>query len=37
VKPNDLSRVDAAFFTLNGWVSMLFFAFCSADVILELL
>ncbi|MFN0207027.1 MAG: UbiA-like polyprenyltransferase [Planctomycetota bacterium] len=24
VRPNDLSRVNAAFFTLNGWVSVLF-------------
>jgi 4-hydroxybenzoate polyprenyltransferase len=34
VKPNDLSRVDAAFFTMNGWVSMLFFVFWAADVLL---
>lgn len=27
VKPDDLSRVDAAFFTLNGWVSILFLGF----------
>lgn len=25
VKPDDLSKVQAAFFTANGWVSMLFF------------
>ncbi len=25
VKPNDLSRVNAAFFTLNGYVSLIFF------------
>jgi 4-hydroxybenzoate polyprenyltransferase len=31
VKPNDLSRVDAAFFTLNGYVSVLFFLFWAAD------
>src|SRR5579871_4117813 len=24
VKSNDLSRVNAAFFTMNGWVSVLF-------------
>ncbi|MFN7998661.1 MAG: UbiA-like polyprenyltransferase [Bryobacteraceae bacterium] len=33
VKPNDLSRVDAAFFTMNGYVSMLFFLFWAADVL----
>jgi len=33
VKPNDLSRVDAAFFTMNGYVSMLFFVFWAADVL----
>jgi 4-hydroxybenzoate polyprenyltransferase len=32
VKPNDLSRVDAAFFTMNGWVSVLFFCFWAADI-----
>ena len=32
VKPNDLSRVNAAFFTMNGWVSVLFFLFWAADV-----
>ncbi len=35
VKPNDLSRVNAAFFTMNGWVSVLFFLFWTADVILH--
>ena len=32
VKANDLSRIDAAFFTVNGWVSMLFFMFWAADL-----
>jgi 4-hydroxybenzoate polyprenyltransferase len=32
VKATDLSRVDAAFFTMNGWVSVLFFVFWAADV-----
>jgi 4-hydroxybenzoate polyprenyltransferase len=27
VKPNDLSKLDAAFFTMNGIISMTFFAF----------
>jgi 4-hydroxybenzoate polyprenyltransferase len=34
VKPNDLSRVNAAFFTMNGWVSVLFFVFWAADILL---
>lgn len=34
VRNDDLSRVDAAFFTLNGWVSVLFFAFWAADICL---
>jgi 4-hydroxybenzoate polyprenyltransferase len=33
VKANDLSRVDAAFFTMNGYVSVLFFVFWAADVL----
>ncbi|HKX00651.1 MAG TPA: UbiA-like polyprenyltransferase [Bryobacteraceae bacterium] len=34
VKADDLSRVNAAFFTMNGWVSVLFFVFWAADVFL---
>ncbi|MGD0497796.1 MAG: UbiA-like polyprenyltransferase [Bryobacteraceae bacterium] len=34
VKPWDLSRVNAAFFTMNGWVSVLFFLFWAADIFL---
>ena len=34
VKPTDLSRVDAAFFTMNGYVSVLFFLFWAADILL---
>jgi len=34
VKPDDLSRVDAAFFTMNGYVSVLFFLFWAADIFL---
>lgn len=34
VKPDDLSRVDAAFFTINGYVSILFFVFWAADIFL---
>ena len=32
VKEDDLSRVDAAFFTMNGYVSVLFFLFWAADI-----
>jgi 4-hydroxybenzoate polyprenyltransferase len=32
VKATDLSRVDAAFFTVNGYVSVLFFLFWAADM-----
>ena len=32
VKADDLSRVNAAFFTVNGYVSVLFFVFWAADV-----
>jgi 4-hydroxybenzoate polyprenyltransferase len=34
VSPHDLSRVNAAFFTANGYVSMLFFLFWCADMLL---
>jgi 4-hydroxybenzoate polyprenyltransferase len=34
VKANDLSRVNAAFFTMNGYVSVLFFVFWAADIFL---
>jgi 4-hydroxybenzoate polyprenyltransferase len=33
VKPTDLSRVNAAFFTMNGYVSVLFFLFWAVDVL----
>lgn len=33
VKPNDLSRVNLAFFTLNGFVSVGFFVFVLADLL----
>ncbi len=35
VKADDLSRVDAAFFTVNGYVSVLFFLFWAATSILR--
>jgi 4-hydroxybenzoate polyprenyltransferase len=34
VKPHDFSRVNAAFFTMNGYVSVLFFLFWAADMLL---
>ena len=34
VKPHDLSRINAAFFTMNGYVSVLFFLFWAADILL---
>jgi 4-hydroxybenzoate polyprenyltransferase len=34
VKAQDLSRVNAAFFTMNGYVSVLFFLFWAADIFL---
>ena len=33
VKATDLSRVDAAFFTMNGYVSVIFFVFWACDVL----
>jgi 4-hydroxybenzoate polyprenyltransferase len=33
VSPADLSRMDAAFFTMNGFVSMVFFVFVAAAVL----
>jgi 4-hydroxybenzoate polyprenyltransferase len=34
VRPGDLHRLDAAFFTVNGVISVVFFAFVAADVLL---
>jgi 4-hydroxybenzoate polyprenyltransferase len=33
VKPSDLSRINAAFFTINGFVSILFFVTWAADLL----
>jgi 4-hydroxybenzoate polyprenyltransferase len=33
VRPTDFSRVNAAFFTMNGWVSVLFFLSWAADIL----
>ena len=35
VKPTDLSRVNAAFFTVNGFISILFFLTWATDLIIE--
>ena len=34
VRPNDLSRVNEAFFTVNGLISVLLLVFCSLDLYL---
>jgi len=33
VKPSDLSRVNAAFFAVNGYISVLFFVTWAADIL----
>jgi 4-hydroxybenzoate polyprenyltransferase len=33
VSPSDLRRLDTAFFTMNGVISIIFFVFCLADVV----
>ena len=35
ISPKDLRRMDAAFFTLNGAISVVFFGFIAADVLLR--
>lgn len=35
VRPDDLSRVNAAFFTVNGWISIGLFLFTGADLIIH--
>jgi len=35
VKPNDLSKLNAAFFTMNGVISVLFFVFVAADLLIR--
>ncbi len=34
VRADDLSRIDAAFFTMNGYVSVIFLVFWAADILL---
>ena len=35
VRPGDLRRLDAAFFTLNGVISVVYFAFVALDVLIS--
>jgi 4-hydroxybenzoate polyprenyltransferase len=35
VKPNDLSKLNAAFFTMNGVISVVFFCFVAGDLLLR--
>jgi 4-hydroxybenzoate polyprenyltransferase len=35
VKPSDLSRVNAAFFTVNGYISLLFFLTWAGDILVR--
>ncbi len=35
VSPRDLRRMNAAFFTMNGLISVVFFAFVAADILLK--
>ena len=34
IRPGDLHRLDAAFFTVNGVISIVFLCFVLADVVL---
>jgi 4-hydroxybenzoate polyprenyltransferase len=33
VRPTDLSRVNTAFFSVNGWISILLFVTTSLDIL----
>jgi 4-hydroxybenzoate polyprenyltransferase len=35
VHSNDLSKLNAAFFTMNGVISVVFFGFVAADLLLR--
>jgi 4-hydroxybenzoate polyprenyltransferase len=35
ISPKDMRRMNAAFFTLNGVISVVFFGFVAADVLLR--
>jgi 4-hydroxybenzoate polyprenyltransferase len=34
VRPNDLSRMNAAFFTMNGVIAVVYFMFAAADILI---
>ena len=34
VSPGNLSKLNAAFFTMNGVISVVFFGFVAADILL---
>ncbi len=35
ISPKDLRRMNAAFFTLNGVISVVFFVFIALDVLMQ--
>ena len=35
VRPSDMSRVNTAFFTINGWISVLLFVTTGIDILLH--
>ncbi|MGA8311803.1 MAG: 4-hydroxybenzoate octaprenyltransferase, partial [Terriglobales bacterium] len=35
VSPNNLSKLNAAFFTMNGVISVVFFVFVAGDLLLK--
>jgi len=35
VKPNDLSRLNAAFFNTNGWIGILLLLFWGSDILMH--
>jgi 4-hydroxybenzoate polyprenyltransferase len=35
ISPKDLRRMNSAFFTLNGVISIVFFGFVAADVLMR--
>jgi len=35
ISPKDMRRMNAAFFTLNGVISVVFFGFVAADILIR--
>ena len=35
VKPDDLSKLNIAFFNMNGWISVTFFIFGAIDILVR--